>query len=210
MKLAMMAMPALACGALQAQEMDIPLAVTGSAHPVATSTPSVDELHKSDDYLKAGLSFLKKNLPLRAVDEFNDSVALAPRSENYKALGTAYYQAGNTHKAAWAYRQSLALQARRQAARAGGFPGGPGPRPRRLRHGPLFIAHGAGGPVRVNLLQSLQSLIVHPTFWVTGIAWLSACFLKVGILACRPAATNGRASSAPAACPAPIPPSPRG
>jgi acid phosphatase family membrane protein YuiD len=39
--------------------------------------------------------------------------------------------------------------------------------------------------VRVNLLQVLPALLVHPTFWVTGIAWLSACFMKVAILKFR-------------------------
>jgi Flp pilus assembly protein TadD len=95
---------------LIAQDLQIPLAVTGSAKPLAMSTPTTEDLRKSDDHLKDGLAFLKNMLPLRAVDEFNESVALAPRAENYKALGTAYYQAGNTHKAAWAYRQSLALK----------------------------------------------------------------------------------------------------
>lgn len=97
-------------GNLQAADLDIPLAVTGVAHPSLNSTPTSGELKKSDEYLKAGLSFLKKNTPQRAVDEFNDSVRLAPRAENYKALGTAYYQAGNSARAAWAYRQSLQLK----------------------------------------------------------------------------------------------------
>jgi len=97
-------------GTLQAEDMDIPLAVTGLAHPSLISTPTAGELRKSDEYLRAGLAFLKKNAPQRAVDEFNDSVHLAPRAENYKALGTAYYQAGNSAKAAWAYRQSLKLR----------------------------------------------------------------------------------------------------
>lgn len=99
-----------AVGALHAEGMDIPLAVTGLAHPSLITTPTAGELRKSDEYLKSGLTFLKKNMPQRAVDEFNDSVHLAPRAENYKALGTAYYQVGNAPKAAWAYRQSLQLK----------------------------------------------------------------------------------------------------
>ncbi|MES2201345.1 MAG: hypothetical protein V4498_03755 [candidate division FCPU426 bacterium] len=95
---------------LEAVEMDVPLAVTGLAHPSLISTPTGDEVRKSDDYLKAGLIFLKNNLPERAVSEFNDSVRMAPRAENYKALGTAYYQAGNQARAIWAYRQSIQLK----------------------------------------------------------------------------------------------------
>jgi tetratricopeptide (TPR) repeat protein len=99
-----------AAAILRAEDMDIPLAVTGLAHPSLLTTPTAGELRKSDEYLKSGLAFLKKNMPQRAVDEFNDSVHLAPRAENYKALGTAYYQAGNSAKASWAYRQSLQLK----------------------------------------------------------------------------------------------------
>ena len=110
MKNLLLAAMLLSGAALWADAMDIPLAVTGLAHPSLLSTPTAGELKKSDEYLKAGLMFLKKNTPRRAVDEFNDSVRLAPRAENYKALGTAYYQAGNSAKAAWAYRQSLQLR----------------------------------------------------------------------------------------------------
>jgi tetratricopeptide (TPR) repeat protein len=91
-------------------DQDIPLAVTGLAHPSLLTTPTVDELKKSDEYLRDGLVFLKNNLPERALSEFKDSVRLAPRAENYKALGTAYYQVGDPTRADWAYRQSLQLR----------------------------------------------------------------------------------------------------
>ena len=89
---------------------DIPLAVTGLAHPSLRQTPTGDEARLSDQYLKTGLEFLKKGQPSRAIEEFKDSVRLAPRGENYKALGTAYYQDGKKAKAAWAYRESLQLK----------------------------------------------------------------------------------------------------
>jgi acid phosphatase family membrane protein YuiD len=39
--------------------------------------------------------------------------------------------------------------------------------------------------MRENLWQKFLELLVHPTFWATGTAWLSACFLKVLILKFR-------------------------
>jgi hypothetical protein len=36
-----------------------------------------------------------------------------------------------------------------------------------------------------NILRDLGGMIVHPTFWVTGVCWLSACFLKVALLRIR-------------------------
>jgi acid phosphatase family membrane protein YuiD len=39
--------------------------------------------------------------------------------------------------------------------------------------------------MKLNLFSSLQALLVHPTFWVTGAAWLSACLLKVILLKLR-------------------------
>ncbi len=38
---------------------------------------------------------------------------------------------------------------------------------------------------RVDLIQSLFTLPLHPTFWVTAIGWLSACFMKVLLLKYR-------------------------
>jgi tetratricopeptide (TPR) repeat protein len=94
----------------QVEDDGIPLAVTTLAHPSLRSTPTTAELAQSERYLASGLAFLKKDQPERAVEELKDSVRLAPRAENYKALGTAYYQAGKTWKAAWAYRESLQLK----------------------------------------------------------------------------------------------------
>ncbi len=108
---ALIALAFLAPLAAQAGEgMDVPLAVTGLAHPSLRTTPTAGELKRSDDYLRSGLLFLKKNNTKRAIDDFNDSVRLAPRATNYKALGTALHQDGNTSKAAWAYRESLQLE----------------------------------------------------------------------------------------------------
>jgi acid phosphatase family membrane protein YuiD len=39
--------------------------------------------------------------------------------------------------------------------------------------------------VRTELFWQFLELFSHPTFWVTGTAWLSACFLKVVILKIR-------------------------
>jgi len=39
--------------------------------------------------------------------------------------------------------------------------------------------------LRIDLFRQFLQLFVHPTFWVTGVAWLSACLLKVGILKFR-------------------------
>ena len=96
---------------LQAAVNDIPLAVTTLAHPSLLSTPTADQLKRSDEYLNRGLRFLANEETYgRAVREFEDSVRMYPRASNYKALGTAYYQMGNKAKAAWAYRQSLQLE----------------------------------------------------------------------------------------------------
>jgi tetratricopeptide (TPR) repeat protein len=100
----------LAGAALHAEDDGIPLAVTTLAHPSLRTTPTAAELAQSDRYLKAGLAFLQKNVPDRAVEELKDSVRIAPRAENFKALGTAYFAAGDKLKAAWAYRESLQLR----------------------------------------------------------------------------------------------------
>ena len=102
----------LALGTLHAAEADdgIPLAVTTQAHPSLRTTPTGGELAQSDKYLKSGLAFLQKKVPARAVEELKDSVRMAPRAENFKALGTAYYELGDPLKAAWAYRESLQLK----------------------------------------------------------------------------------------------------
>lgn len=96
---------------LRAEPVDVPLAVTTLAHPSMRTTPTASEKALSEKYLRAGLAFLQKDAPQRAVQEFKDAVRLAPSAENYKALGTAYYQAGDKLKAAWAYRESLQLGA---------------------------------------------------------------------------------------------------
>ncbi len=95
----------------------IPLAVTTLAHPSLYTTPTTGELAQSDRYLASGLAFLQKKVPARAVEELKDSVRIAPRAENFKALGTAYYEVGDPRKAAWAYRESLQLRPRRLACR---------------------------------------------------------------------------------------------
>jgi hypothetical protein len=90
-----------------ADEPESPLAVTGAASPSQRATPTVAELVRSEKYLQAGLDALKAGAPQRAVQDLLDSVRLAPGADNYKALATAYYQAGNAPKAGWACRQSL-------------------------------------------------------------------------------------------------------
>lgn len=100
----------LACGSpLLADGMDIPLAVTTLASPSLRTTPTTAEKALSDRYLRTGLTFLQKNSPDRALQEIKDSVRIAPSADNYKALGTAYYQLNDKLKAAWAYRESLQL-----------------------------------------------------------------------------------------------------
>jgi hypothetical protein len=106
--LAVLSFLGVAC--LHAEDDGIPLAVTTLAHPSLRTTPTGAELAQSDRYLKSGLEFLQKKAPARAVEELKDSVRMAPRAENFKALGTAYYEAGDTLKAAWAYRESLQLK----------------------------------------------------------------------------------------------------
>ena len=100
----------LAVGFLHAEDDGIPLAVTTLAHPSLRTTPTADELALSDRYLEAGLAFLRKKVPGRAVEELKDSVRISPRAQNFKALGTAYYELGDPLKAAWAYRESLQLK----------------------------------------------------------------------------------------------------
>jgi tetratricopeptide (TPR) repeat protein len=100
----------LVAGFARAEDDGIPLAVTTLAHPSLRTTPTGGELAQSDRYLKSGLMFLQKKVPARAVEELKDSVRMAPRAENFKALGTAYYEAGDKLKAAWAYRESLQLK----------------------------------------------------------------------------------------------------
>jgi tetratricopeptide (TPR) repeat protein len=110
LKTLLIALLAVAAVSPARAEDDIPLAVTGLAHPSLRQTPTGAELRLADQYRKSGLEFLKKNVPGRAVEEFKDSVRLAPSAENYKALGTAYFQDGNKLKAAWAYRESIQLK----------------------------------------------------------------------------------------------------
>ncbi len=110
-KLVMLSLLALGLtGPVLAENIEIPLAVTGTAHPSLLKTPTSGQRAKSDQYLKAGLIFMQKGSHERAVQELQDSVRLAPRAENYQALGTAYFNAGNSAKAAWAYRESLQLK----------------------------------------------------------------------------------------------------
>ena len=101
---------ALASAGAWADDDGIPLAVTTLAHPSLYTTPTSGELAQSDRYLASGLAFLQKKVPARAVEELKDSVRMAPRAENFKALGTAYYELGDPRKAAWAYRESLQLK----------------------------------------------------------------------------------------------------
>jgi hypothetical protein len=96
----------LACaGQARAEDVESPLAVTAAA--AAGVSPTVGDLLRSQGYLQAGLEDLRANAADRAVQDLLDSVRLAPGAANYKALGTAYYQAGNLVKAGWAYRESL-------------------------------------------------------------------------------------------------------
>ena len=97
------ALPALAV-------QDVPLAVTTLAHPSLRETPTAAQLKKSQSYLERGLKALSKQDYTRALEDFKDSVKIAPGADNYKALGTAYYQVNDKAKAAWAYRQSIQLR----------------------------------------------------------------------------------------------------
>jgi tetratricopeptide (TPR) repeat protein len=110
LKLFFAGLAVLAAGPLLAEDMDIPLAVTTMAHPSMRTTPTQAELALSERYLRSGLAFLKKDAPQRAVQELKDAVRIAPSADGYKALGTAYYQVGDSTKAAWAYRESLQLR----------------------------------------------------------------------------------------------------
>ena len=93
--------------ALGAQATALPLAVTMAASPSLSATPTGAERILSQEHLERGLDCLKKKDALGAVQELLDSVRLDPGAVNFKALGTAYYQAGNVPKAVWAYRESL-------------------------------------------------------------------------------------------------------
>jgi len=90
-------------------ETDAPLAVTILAQGGPRVTPSYSQSQLSRAYEQSGMAMLRQGDAQRAIQDFNDSVRLAPTAENFKALGTAYYQAGNHLKAAWAYRESLRL-----------------------------------------------------------------------------------------------------
>jgi hypothetical protein len=134
-KLFLAAVLALAAGrTARADGLDAPLAVTTLARPSLSGTPTLGQQEESRRHLNAGLDLLKRNLPERAVQAFNDSVRLDPGADNYKALGTAYYQSGNRLKAAWAYGESLRyradpnVQALADSLRAGdGAPAGADP-----------------------------------------------------------------------------------
>lgn len=93
-----------------AAETDAPLAVTIPAHPTTSATPTAEQGALSRKYLASGLEFLRQGQPYKALQDFNDSVRLAPNAENFEALGMAYGQAGNEPKAAWALRESLRLK----------------------------------------------------------------------------------------------------
>ena len=97
----------LSAAGLSAAESDSPLAVTGQAAAQRPLSPTAAEQALSDRFLNKGLDSLKVGHANEAVQALLDSVRLAPGADNTKALGTAYYQAGNLAKAAWAYRQSL-------------------------------------------------------------------------------------------------------
>jgi tetratricopeptide (TPR) repeat protein len=108
--IALLGLGFLAGSPLAAEGLDIPLAVTTLAHPSMRTTPTAGEKAMSEKYLRSGLAFLAKDQPLRAVQELKDAVRIAPSADGYKALGTAYYQADDKLKAAWAYRESLQLR----------------------------------------------------------------------------------------------------
>ena len=79
------------------------------AQPSIGATPTFGQRGRSREYLDAGLDDLNAGEPKRAVQALKNSVRLAPGADNYKALGTAYAQSGDTLKAAWAYGESLRL-----------------------------------------------------------------------------------------------------
>lgn len=108
--LALFSLGFLAAAPMAAETLDIPLAVTSLAHPSMRTTPTAGEKAMSEKYLRSGLAFLAKDQPQRAVQELKDAVRIAPSADGYKALGTAYYQADDKLKAAWAYRESLQLR----------------------------------------------------------------------------------------------------
>lgn len=86
-----------------------PTAVTTVFARPTYRTPTREARERADRYLRSGLGFLNGGQPERAVEELQRSVRAAPGPENFKALGTAYDQAGKGLKAAWAYRESLHL-----------------------------------------------------------------------------------------------------
>lgn len=79
------------------------------AQPSISATPTFGQRERSRRYLEAGQDYLNDGEPKRAIQAFKDSVRLAPGADNYKALGTAYAQSGDSLKAAWAYGESLRL-----------------------------------------------------------------------------------------------------
>jgi tetratricopeptide (TPR) repeat protein len=79
------------------------------AQPSHSATPTAGQRERSRKYLEAGLDYLDDGEPGRAVQVLKDSVRLAPGADNFKALGTAYAQSGDSLKAAWAYGESLRL-----------------------------------------------------------------------------------------------------
>jgi tetratricopeptide (TPR) repeat protein len=81
------------------------------AQPTIRATPTFGQRERSRKYLDAGQDYLDAGEPKRAVQVLKDSVRLAPGADNFKALGTAYAQSGDSLKAAWAYGESLRLTA---------------------------------------------------------------------------------------------------
>src|ERR1700722_10567484 len=79
------------------------------AQPSISATPTIGQRERSRKYLETGLDYLNIGEPKHAVQVLKDSVRLAPNADNFKALGTAYAQSGDSLKAAWAYGESLRL-----------------------------------------------------------------------------------------------------
>ncbi|HTB23338.1 MAG TPA: hypothetical protein VK914_11615 [bacterium] len=98
------AVPCMAAGA------DAPPAATTPAHPSYSATPTAEQAGLSRKYLASGLEFLRQGQSLKAVQDFQDSVRLAPGAENFEALGMAYHQAGMRPKAVWALQESLRIK----------------------------------------------------------------------------------------------------
>lgn len=100
----------LICLVPLAHAQDIPLAVTITAYPTMMETPTAGQIELAETYLKTGLKFLERKNFARAIAEFQDSIKQVPGAKNYLGLGTAYFDAGDKARAAWAYRQSLAFE----------------------------------------------------------------------------------------------------